>query len=48
MNGEIRRRIKTVSSFGGQAPFLSMLTYATAALLLALFFSPIVLIIGGL
>ncbi len=35
-------------SFGGQAPFLSMLTYATAALLLALFFSPIVLIIGTL
>ncbi len=33
-------------SFGGQAPFLSMLTYATAALLLALLFSPIVLIIG--
>jgi len=35
-------------SFGGQAPFLSMLTYATAALLLATFFSPIVLIIGTL
>lgn len=33
-------------SFGGQAPFLSMLTYATAALILTLFFSPIVLIIG--
>jgi amino acid transporter len=35
-------------SFGGQAPFLSMLTYATAALILATFFSPIVLIIGTL
>ena len=35
-------------SFGGQAPFLSMLTYATAALILTLFFSPIVLIIGTL
>jgi amino acid transporter len=35
-------------SFGGQAPFLSMLTYATAALLLATFFSPVVLIIGTL
>ena len=33
-------------SFGGQAPFLSMLTYATAVLLLALYFSPIVVIIG--
>lgn len=35
-------------SFGGQAPFLTMLTYATAALLLATFYSPIVLIIGTL
>ena len=35
-------------SFGGQAPFLSMLTYATAALILTLFFSHIVLIIGTL
>ena len=33
-------------SLGGQAPFLSMLTYATAVLLLALYFSPIVIIIG--
>ena len=33
-------------SLGGQAPFLSMLTYATAVLLLALYFSPIVVIIG--
>lgn len=35
-------------SFGGQAPFLSMLTYATAVLLLSLLFSPIVIIIGTL
>ena len=33
-------------SLGGQAPFLSMLTYATAVLLLALYFSPMVIIIG--
>jgi amino acid transporter len=33
-------------SLGGQAPFLSMLTYATAVLLLALYFSPIVVLIG--
>ena len=31
-----------------QAPFFSMLTYATFALTLTLFFSPIVLIIGTL
>jgi amino acid transporter len=33
-------------SLGGQAPFLSMLTYATAVLLLAVYFSPIVVLIG--
>lgn len=33
-------------SLGGQAPFLSMLTYATAVLLLAVYFSPVVVIIG--
>ena len=33
-------------SIGGQAPFLSMLTYATAVMILALYFSPLVVIIG--
>jgi amino acid transporter len=33
-------------SIGGQAPFLSMLTYATAVMVLALYFSPLVVIIG--
>ena len=47
---QLRREIGLVDLFfmslGGQAPYLSMLTYATAVLLLALLFAPIVVIIG--
>lgn len=49
---ELKRHIGLVDiffmSFGGQAPYLSLLTYGTAAMLIALFFSPIVILLGGL
>ncbi len=49
-NSELKRELSFrdifFMSLGGQAPFLSMLTYATAVLLLSLYFSPLVVIIG--
>ena len=49
-NRELKRELSFrdifFMSFGGQAPFLSMLTYATAVLLLSLYFSPMVVLIG--
>ncbi len=47
---ELRRELRFLDVFfmslGGQAPFLSMLTYATAVLLLATYFAPIVVMVG--
>ncbi len=49
-NSELKRELSFrdifFMSLGGQAPFLSMLTFATAVLLLAAYFSPLVVIIG--